>query len=79
MVYVMISPNYAVSTCPHAGMRYNKKRKSFGNRRKKFFHRHRTAEIWNLHPQKFINFRCFSEYYHRKKILYKGKTGISHA
>jgi len=27
MVYVMISPNYAVNTCRHAGMRYNKKGK----------------------------------------------------
>jgi len=77
MVYVIISPNYAVNTCQHAGMSYNKKRKSSGNRRKKFFHRYCTAEIWNLHPQKYINSRWFSGYYHRKKKLYKGKPGTS--
>ncbi|AKB31065.1 hypothetical protein MSSAC_0407 [Methanosarcina siciliae C2J] len=41
----MISPNYAVNTCRHAGMRFYKKRKSFGNRRKKFFHRYCTEDI----------------------------------
>lgn len=27
MVYVIISPNYAVNTCQHSGMSYNKKGK----------------------------------------------------
>lgn len=48
MVYVMISPNYAVNTCQHADVRYTKKRKSSGNRRKKILSPVCTAEIWNL-------------------------------
>jgi hypothetical protein len=37
MVYVRISPNYAVNTCPHADMYYNKKGKVPGTGERNFF------------------------------------------